>query len=118
MLFDGNVGEVLARLPGPGAPRVVVVRKTESSVPTLMAVALDGSGTTPLTGAGVLPRKGLAFAPDGKRVVYSTCRGSRAILAVAPDGRAGLVSPGAEWEDYDLAANRFSSRVRSRGTAP
>jgi len=36
--------------------------------------------------------------------VYSTCRGSRAILSVASDGRAALVSPGAEWEDDDLAA--------------
>jgi serine/threonine-protein kinase len=101
-LLDGNIGEVLAILPS--GRSALVVRKAENGVPTPLAVPLDGSPAVSLAPSGILPYKGLAISSDGKRLVYSTCRGGRNILRVGPDGLAVPLTPAAEWEDTDIAS--------------
>jgi serine/threonine protein kinase len=101
-LLEGNMGEVLAILPG-GAS-AIVAEKHETIVYTPFAVPLDGSPAVSLAASGIAPVKGLAVSPDGKKIVYSTCRGSRNLLRVARDGRASPVSQAADWEDTDAAS--------------
>jgi serine/threonine protein kinase/dipeptidyl aminopeptidase/acylaminoacyl peptidase len=102
-LLEGNVGEVLAWMPGPGE-RVSIARKMDNNVSQLTAVPLDGSPATSLGSSGVQPRKGLVYSPDGKRVVYSTCRGNTAIAKVSADGKVTPLAAASEWEDTDVAA--------------
>jgi Tol biopolymer transport system component/tRNA A-37 threonylcarbamoyl transferase component Bud32 len=102
-LYEGNVGEVLALIPGP-AQHVLAVHKMENLLPALMELSLDGSPAPAIGGEPVLARKGLAVSPDGKRLVYSTCRAVRTLLRFGENGRPDLLSPEPEWDDLDVAA--------------
>ncbi len=66
----------------------------------LVAIGRETGALTRLTESGIVPGKGLSFSADGRRVVWSTCRG---FANVTPLSDAS--SPVAQaWEDMDYAA--------------
>jgi len=89
--------EVLAV--SPDRKQLIFARQGPNSQ-ELVAVPLLGGTPVSLAESGITPGKGFAYSPDGRRVVWSTCKSSANVVPLSEDAGA---TPQA-WEDTDSAA--------------
>jgi serine/threonine-protein kinase len=66
----------------PDRRHVLAARITATGENEILGVPLDGAPVVSLAMGGFTPGKGLALSPDGRRVVWSTCRSYSEIVAV------------------------------------
>ncbi len=94
-LAHGDFEEALALTPDRRFALAVLAR--EGTEPELRALPLDGSPGTTLT--GITARKGIAVSPDGRSLVWSTCKDYVGLGRVAADGKVEDLEPGGSWND-------------------
>jgi hypothetical protein len=71
----------------PGAHSALVERVMPTGILELVDVPLDGSPSASQSQSGIAARKGLALAPDGRRVVWSTCSAIAELAVVDARGQ-------------------------------
>jgi len=101
LLFEGGeVDEAIAVTPdGAG---ILAALERPATAPELLYVPLAGGAVTSLAASGVAPSKGLAVAPGGAAIAWSTCRASTGLAALKGTALEDL-GPATEWDDTDLA---------------
>jgi Tol biopolymer transport system component len=72
--------------------------------PALAALPLDGSAPTSLDGEHIAARRGIAVAPDGKSIVWSTCKAVSDLVRYDWVKGPAPVWPSVSWDDHAVAA--------------
>jgi Tol biopolymer transport system component len=70
----------------PDGRHVLGVQTTDGHNLELFSVPLAGGEATPVVSSDLRPAKGIAFSPDGSRLVWSTCRGTWNVGSFDPKG--------------------------------
>lgn len=108
VLFTGNVEEALALTPD--HRHALVSRVQAAAQPELVAVPLAGGAEVSLASGGVAPWRGMAVAPDGESMVWSTCHASVSMSVLRSDGTLTTLSS-EDWNDNALAWVEGTSRI-------
>ncbi len=93
-----NVEEVLVLAPG---GEHLVTGRVLPTTTELVAIPLQGGPMQTLATASISPGKGLAFSPDGRRVVWSSCRDQNTFELADTEGSP---TPSGSQGDFDGAA--------------
>jgi Tol biopolymer transport system component len=101
-LIEGELAEVLVPLPGERHALVAGIGQGDES--RLLTIALAGASTPAPASSEIHPTTGMALSPDGRRVVWSTCRTVARLARVDLAGRTTPVGARGDWVDEDVQA--------------
>jgi Tol biopolymer transport system component len=85
----------------PDGRHVIASRQSIPGQTELVGVPLDGSPAISLASTGIAARDGLAIAPDGKQLAWSTCHPTPAVASI---DAAGRFAPALTQESDDVIA--------------
>ena len=108
-LFQGETDEVLTATPDEAF--LLIMRRDAEQRMALLALPRDGSEPIHLDDTGVAARKGAAFSPDGRAIVWSDCQARLSAALVDGRGHMADLAPTSSWTDTFVTGIPGSSRA-------
>jgi Tol biopolymer transport system component len=88
-----------------------LVSRSDPADNELVRVPLDGTPPVAPAIAGIHATNGFSLSPDGKHVVWSTCRTQTRLARIGKDGHVTLMPQTGDWSEEHLVAVPDTNRV-------